>query len=92
MLDPASPTIPATLRFDGGGGSTSTRVQLCQLTYHVLSIPEVVEFVLDNGARERFTRSGSNWVGDSGIRGMVASRAPGPIVLPDRRVGRRGGK
>jgi RHS repeat-associated protein len=74
MRDPASPSIPAMLRFDGG--SSGTRVELCQLTYRVIAIPETVEYLTESGARERFVRSGSAWVGDPGVRGRLEDLTP----------------
>ena len=75
-LNPASPVIPATLRFDGGSGGTSTRVRLCQLTYRVIAIPETVEVLRASGAKDRFTRSGSGWEGAPGVRSTLEDLPP----------------
>lgn len=81
MLDPAAPTVPVTLRFDGGGSGTSNRVRLCDLTYRVVALPEMVEFVNAQGARERFTREGAVWVPDSGIRNTLEDLTPTGLRL-----------
>ena len=58
------------LTFDSDALDSSSTVQLCGVTYRVLSMPDQVDLVLEDGSRARFEEQDdggtTKWVGDPG--------------------------
>ncbi len=86
----ASTTLEGTLTFDRdaatSGGSSS--VELCHVAYRVLTLPEELDFVREDGARERFTKVGSVWQATPGVRSRLTEQA---LPLPRYKITRPDG-
>jgi RHS repeat-associated protein len=71
-------TEQLVVTFDREVGSSGTpENQLCLVSYRALTMPQQVEFVREDGARERFTKNAGVWEAAPGVRSRLEEIAGG---------------